>query len=245
MTSREPHQAQLFNFASMAHNNHFFFSGISPSGGQDTSEHMPESLKKELEKSFGSLETLQRELILTADAMFGPGFVWLVRQSEGVGLQRFPFRILSTYLAGSPYPGAHWRRQGTDMNSQGGVSDTSGETVRNYFDQQNISNRRLPLHASIGGGSALARAETKKNPGGTELIPVLCVNTWEHAWLFDYGIGGKMNFLSNWWNVIHWGRVAERAGVLGARQMSTRPNPLGLKGSGAANAAETRDETAA
>lgn len=47
-------------------------------------------------------------------AMFGPGFVWLVKNAQSTEL-----RILTTYLAGSPYTAAHWRRQGLDMNTQG------------------------------------------------------------------------------------------------------------------------------
>ncbi|PSS03575.1 hypothetical protein BD289DRAFT_380851, partial [Coniella lustricola] len=110
ITSREPDMASIFNYASMAFNNHFFFETLSGTGGQDPAEHMPLTLKEDLELSFGSLETLQRELIITANAMFGPGFVWLVRlRDQSGGPQRFPYRVLATYLAGSPFPAAHWR----------------------------------------------------------------------------------------------------------------------------------------
>lgn len=232
MTSREPSHASVFNYASMAHNNHFFFDGLSVSGGEDPSEHMPEDLKVLLEDSFGSLETLQRELVLTADAMFGPGFVWLVRQAGGPhGAHRFPFKVLVTYLAGSPYPAAHWRRQGTDMNNQGGMSDKSGDIVREYFQMQKMSNNSRGTtgagSSTTGGPSANNFQSVRdRNPGGTNLVPVLCVNTWEHAWLHDWRVGGKFNYLAAWWNVINWGKVAERASLLGGRQMTTTGNPL-------------------
>lgn len=236
MTSREPHLASIFNYASMSYNNHFFFESLATSGQQDPSEHMPLSLKTELEQSFGSLETLQRDMILTANAMFGPGFVWLVRQTDSYGAQRHPFRILTTYLAGSPFPAAHWRRQATDMNSQGGVTDRAGDTVRQYFDNQNQSNRRTALHgsssSSAGGDAAGGSAEQSasalvrqkaRNPGGADLIPVLCVNTWEHAWLMDWHVGGKFGFLAAWWGKINWGKVAERARQIGDKPMSAQP----------------------
>ncbi|PHH84540.1 hypothetical protein CDD83_1788 [Cordyceps sp. RAO-2017] len=107
-TAREPEQAPLFNYASMAHNSHFFFSGLAPGGTP-----MSDALRLELEASFSSVDTLRREFVLTADAMFGPGFIWLVKAGPA------EYRLLPTYLAGSPYPGAHWRAQPSDMNTLG------------------------------------------------------------------------------------------------------------------------------
>lgn len=217
----------------MAHNNEFFFTGIASDVENNPSALvMPKDLQDQLELSFGSIDTLQREMILTANAMFGPGFVWLVKQTDSL-LQRNAgqYRLLTTYLAGSPYPGAHWRRQNMDMNSVGGLTDQSGDAVRGYFDAQNHYNNRSPLHGS---GSKFRDEERKKNPGGADLIPVLCVNTWQHVWLPDYGCGGKLDFLSNWWRLINWNRVYERAhpgppGANAVRQVSPTINPLKLR----------------
>lgn len=205
----------------MAHNNHFFFEGLSKSGGADPGEHMTPMLQEHLETSFGSLETLQREFVYTADAMFGPGFVWLVRQADSsLGGQARPFRLLTTYLAGSPYPGAHWRSQGHDMNTQGGVKEDSGAVVGRYLDKQNVGNRRQPIH-----GAGVGEADLRRPPGGTNVVPVLCLNTWEHVWLWDWGFGGKVNYVANWWKIINWGRVHELAKIEPAsgRQMSVNP----------------------
>lgn len=187
MTAREPNQAPIFNYASMAHNNHFFFDGICPGGSP-----MPEILQKELEASFSSIETLKREMILTASAMFGPGFVWLVRSGPS------QYRILSTYLAGSPYPGAHWRAQAVDMNTVGQTG-----SAKTYFQNQAFGSKKR--------GSELP-------PGGVDLEPLLCLNTWEHAWLLDWGTGvggrgGKMAYAEAWWASIDWQKVANKAGA--------------------------------
>jgi superoxide dismutase, Fe-Mn family len=190
----------------MAHNNHFFFSGLAKSGGADKSEHMSQELMKELELSFGSLESLRRELVLTADAMFGPGFVWLVQHTDGVGGHARPFKILTTYQAGTPYPTAHWRNQGVDMNNHGGAGE-GGAVVKEYFDRQNMANRREPLHGSGFASSPTGKSQISPPPGGTNVVPVLCVNTWEHVWMWDYGVAGKSDFVANWWNIIDWGRV--------------------------------------
>lgn len=172
----------------MAHNNHFFFRGISPKGTP-----MPPVLRKELEASFSSIETLRQEFVLTAQAMFGPGFLWLVKAGPG------DYRLLPTYLAGSPYPGAHWRRQTTDMNTVGDEG-----SARPYFRNQ------------VSGAKKRAQ---ELPPGGIELEPLLCLNTWEHAWLLDWGVGvggrgGKMAFTESWWELIDWERVAKESGVL-------------------------------
>ncbi|KAM3512284.1 hypothetical protein MY11210_004068 [Beauveria gryllotalpidicola] len=186
MTAREPNQAPIFNYASMAHNNHFFFQSIAP--GRVA---MPEQLRVEIEASFSSVETLRREMVLTASAMFGPGFVWLVKTGPAA------YRIVSTYLAGSPYPGAHWRAQSTNMNTVGDQG-----SARSWF-----RNQQAPQHR---GGNL--------PPGGIELQPLLCLNTWEHAWILDWGVGasgqgGKTAFAEAWWETVDWELVSNRAGL--------------------------------
>jgi superoxide dismutase len=100
---RTPAQASLFNHASMACNNHMFFNCLSP----QRTEPSP-SFAADLNESFSSYDTLRTEMIETADAMFGPGFVWIVKDQEAGKM-----KLLCTYLAGSPYPLAHLRSQQT------------------------------------------------------------------------------------------------------------------------------------
>ncbi|KAI3329465.1 manganese and iron superoxide dismutase [Xylariaceae sp. AK1471] len=226
-TARDSSQAALFNYASMAFNNHFFFTQLTnlqtmyeqkaahsarqtePAETQDdatstaadahapdqveveTSEkRIPPKLKVELERYFSSIETLRREFLTTAMAMFGPGFVWLVKNANTQDL-----RILTTYLAGSPFTAAHWRRQGTDFNTTTG--DVS--TVTSFFD-------RTQTGAGNSGGRFAPQA-----PGGTDVIPLLCLNTWEHVWLLDYGIRGKGDYVQQWWETIDWNKVEGKA----------------------------------
>lgn len=192
MTAREPSQAPIFNWASMAHNNHFFFDGITPNPTP-----VPDVLRKELEHSFSSMETLRREFVITASSMFGPGFVWLVRAGPG------DYRLLPTYLAGSPYPGAHWRAQSVDMNTVGNEG-----SARSYFKSQVAGGGKRRQHYQHG----------DLPPGGIELEPLLCLNTWEHAWLLDWGVGkggagGKAAFAESWWELIDWELVAKKSGI--------------------------------
>ncbi|KAL1880798.1 hypothetical protein VTK73DRAFT_4968 [Phialemonium thermophilum] len=199
-TAREPAEAPIFNHASMAHNNHFFFKRLSPKPVP-----VPESLRAALEESFSSLETLRREFVVTASAMFGPGFVWLVKVNsrDAAPAQANPFRLLTTYLAGSPYPGAHWRRQSVDRNTVAAGDPAAG-----------------PLAGPTTTSAAAATGTAGKTPapGGIDITPVLCLNTWEHVWLRDYGFGvggygGKRQFVEQWWETIDWEAVASDANI--------------------------------
>jgi Fe-Mn family superoxide dismutase len=137
--------------------------------------------------------------------MFGPGFVWLVKtRSQQTGQSQFA--LLNTYIAGSPYPGAHWRRQTRDMNTESeipikGPADAArAEALRN-----------MPIANTVGAHGPLS-AQGKTPPGGIEAVPVLCVSTWQHSYLADWGILQKKQYLEAWWDHIDWNVVANNAG---------------------------------
>ena len=81
---------------------------------------------------------------------------------------------------------------------------------------------REPISNTAGSHGHASRSHNLA-PGGLDLTPVLCVNTWEHVYLVDYGVGaydpstgtkvgGKRAFVEEWWNKIDWNVVADRAG---------------------------------
>lgn len=192
--ARDPGSASLFNYASMAHNNAFFFEALSPNP-----KPMPDTLKDQLINSFSSIETLKREMVLTATAMFGPGFVWLVQHKRGG-----KFSLLTTYLAGSPYPAAHYRRQTVDMNTE----DKSVSDAERRASRQTITN-------SVGAHGPKS-TQYQVATGGADITPVLCINTWEHVYIQDYGVGafgmgGKREYAEKWWGAIDWDIVRSRA----------------------------------
>lgn len=75
---------------------------------------------------------------------------------------------------------------------------------------------------NAGSFGALSRNAQMMAPGGIELEPILCVNTWEHVWLRDWGVDGKRKFLEAWWEKINWGVVDANAGYIGQKQPSVR-----------------------
>lgn len=192
--ARQPSMASLFNHASMAHNNHFFFSTLTTE-----KQEMPLNLQKNVEDNFSSVETLKQDFIATANAMFGPGFVWLVRTDDGIDRKRLA--LLTTYIAGSPYPGAHFRRQERDMNTEMDLKNPADASR-----QRALAN--MPVSNTVGSHGPLS--PKKIAPGGIGVIPLLCVNTWEHVYLADWGILGKKQFLEAWWDRIDWNIVANR-----------------------------------
>ena len=208
--ARDPMNASLFNHASMAHNNHFFFRNLS-SAPLPLSHAQMRPLQSSLERTFGSIDTLRTTMLDTAAAMFGPGFVWLVwTRNPSLGSRTIQpnWRILSTYNAGTPYPEAGYRQQGLDM------SNANASTFSAYQSANAVG--------AFGKHSEAGKQEAMIAPGGTALMPVLCVNTWEHVWIYDYGIQGKRKFLADWWDAVDWGAVmgmAPREAVDGAGYM--------------------------
>ncbi|MCJ1282084.1 hypothetical protein MMC26_001407 [Xylographa opegraphella] len=202
--ARDPSKASLFNHASMAHNNHHFFSTLSPKH-----THPSDALLPLINKSFSSLPSLRSTFLATANALFGPGFVWLVRlTSPPIASSSPPLAILTTYIAGSPYPGAHFRLQPVDMATT--ATDIAGGTNPQAY-AMSLASRPQGTAGVMG---PYARADKKLAPGGQDLEVLLGVNTWEHVWLRDYGVGGKRQFLEAWWERIDWDVVEKNMSKL-------------------------------
>ncbi|KAG4305073.1 hypothetical protein PORY_001243 [Pneumocystis oryctolagi] len=49
-----------------------------------------------------------------------------------------------------------------------------------------------------------------KKYSDTLLVPLLVVNCWEYAWIYDYGVFGKETYLRRWFDCINWDVVVER-----------------------------------
>ena len=152
-------------------------------------------------------------MIAAANAMFGPGYVWLI-QTLNDKRQGADLRLLCTYLAGSPLSAAHWRHQPVDMSTEttnisaNDNAQTYAKRLTHAFAMQN-----LPKDHAVGtaGSIGIHRA---RNPlhgvGAREHVVLLGVSTWEHTWIRQEGIGGKEIFLKKWWDRIDWDEVGKR-----------------------------------
>ena len=231
-SARRSEKAALFNHASMAHNNHFYFEGLRPdtpklANGETTESLIPKELRSDINLCISSVETMREEIFTTAMAMFGSGFVWVVHESGSSG----NLRILTTYNAGTPYPEAHSRLP-VDMNTM----DTKVPSGR-YLTSKDHNRRMTEINNNVGSFGHYSKGHLEKKilgPGMDEMshvVPILCVKVWEHAWLYDYSNGprAKATYLKHWWNSIDWDTVYQRqqANSSAAQKMAKGTGGLG------------------
>jgi Fe-Mn family superoxide dismutase len=60
-----------------------------------------------------------------------------------------------------------------------------------------------------GDGLAIVSTANQDNPLSDGLTPILGIDVWEHAYYLKYQ-NRRAEYVSNWWNVVNWGAVAER-----------------------------------
>jgi superoxide dismutase, Fe-Mn family len=71
-------QGPMFNNAAQAWNHTFFWQCLSPDGGRAEGE-----LARAIDGSFGSFDAFKSKFTKTAVELFGSGWAWLVRGSDG------------------------------------------------------------------------------------------------------------------------------------------------------------------
>lgn len=175
--SRQPEHANLYNITAMAHFNHFFFDSLAKEKVE-----VPDQLARMIDEGFSSLDNLRQEMLENGAAIFGNGFVWLLKEGGTPPGKMPPLRILCTYNAGSPYSEAYRMRQSRDMAT--GYAGAVGPYSRSG--QQQFA------------------------PNALKGVPILCLNVWQHMYVPDYGVLGKNTYLAAWWERIDWNKVAER-----------------------------------
>ncbi|KAJ8103275.1 Manganese/iron superoxide dismutase [Lipomyces tetrasporus] len=139
-TALHADQAALFNFASLTHNNHFFFDSLrGPDAPADTTEPLP-AVFNAIEESFTNVEELKAHMSGIAEAMCGNGYVWLLQSPKK------RLYVTATYNAGTPYGVEH--AQDFDFNSPFSRSRLSNVAQRqqNLLDREDaIEGKPMPL----------------------------------------------------------------------------------------------------
>lgn len=189
-------KAALYNVSAMLTFTRFFWEQCLTES-EDAAARKPGMLtSKSIEHTFSNLETLREEMLDTADAMFGNGFVWLMKGTKTADL-----KILATYNAGSPFKKAAPRRDDTDMATVNIMNRPGMGTPR-------AEERDIPTGNTRAGSFGAYSANAPQFFAGVlDMEPVLCLNVWEHQWIKDYGLMGKRAYLAAWWDRIDWQKV--------------------------------------
>jgi Fe-Mn family superoxide dismutase len=64
-----------------------------------------------------------------------------------------------------------------------------------------------------GSGLAVVGSANQDNPISQGQTPLLGVDVWEHAYYLKYQ-NKRPDYIEAWWNVVDWGKVAERYGAV-------------------------------
>ncbi|KZT62371.1 manganese and iron superoxide dismutase [Calocera cornea HHB12733] len=199
-TKRE--DALIFNYASQALNNSFFLDSLVP-----TSVHLMHDisadLHKHLEEHYGNVQQFISYMSAAAMGMVGSGWVWLVIDAQG------RLATVATYGAGTMLIRA--RAQANPMGSRdlplfGGAWE--GERAGA---PRPLLPRRKALRSPDGSGVVqlpLTADAANFKFFGQSLNPIMCISVHEHAWLHDYGVWGKEEYLKRFWTVLDWDKVS-------------------------------------
>lgn len=77
-THGNPGQADVFNNAAQVWNHNFYWQSLAPAGRGPENQNPGGTLAQMIEKSFGGLPALKTEMVESALAQFGSGWVWLL-----------------------------------------------------------------------------------------------------------------------------------------------------------------------
>lgn len=136
------------------------------------------ALQQALARDFGSFEEFQEHFSSSAAAIVASGWAWLVKRPNG------RLAVLNTYNGGSP------------------IFVTSGSPLA----------KRPAFETSVSAMLGLKRAaasdeETMMTKESGQIVPLLGLNMWEHAWIGDYGLH-RDEYISSFWKCVNWSRVA-------------------------------------
>lgn len=162
-------------------------------------------LQQELISSFRSLVEFRTLLLNSNLAISGDGFTWLLARKYknafgnsgdsmsatiGADTQFDKLFVMNTYNAGSPF----------NFDRSGLMDQLKKEHLQSQTETQTIDNESTLLE--------YARQTAYVND--TVYIPLLAIDASPKAWLTDYGVFGKQEYLDRVWESIDWRVVQQR-----------------------------------
>ncbi|KOH01170.1 mitochondrial 37S ribosomal protein mS43 [Saccharomyces eubayanus] len=173
-----------------------------------------ERLQEALVSSFGSLMEFRALLLNSNLAISGDGFTWLVARRQldkrtnhndmsNGDIEYDKLFILNTYNAGTPF----------NVSTSGIMNELNNQYT-------NLEKHRAKEEGKLNDAEAASKhAKTKfiyetqqKGFSGKEVsyIPLLAIDASPKAWLPDYGVFGKREYLERVWDSLEWRIVESR-----------------------------------
>ncbi|SAM86459.1 related to Superoxide dismutase [Ustilago bromivora] len=194
--SQNREKVLAFNYASQALNNAFFLSTLTPQDRLRNSTPLPR-LATAISKNFNSFPEMCLAFSSAAYAMAASGWVWLVTdQHKNLG-------VVPTFGSGTVIV-QNRMQQGKDFLLPSINDQSTGSTDAATNASATSSERPSRPADSLFGGLGIS------DKVGKELYPLLNISVHEHAWLNDYGIMGKEEYLTRFWNCVNWDKVEQR-----------------------------------
>ncbi|CAR29818.1 ZYRO0G17710p [Zygosaccharomyces rouxii] len=179
-TAKRPFQTHIFNLASAAHNNHLFVENILPTTHAGNTQPSRSFLTR-IEESFeNDWESVKEEMVRRADQEV-LGQGWLFLVENA----NKELHILLTQNNGTPY--YFPRNQLFDLNS--------ALTLEEFAQLQEV--RKL-----------VKSREGQKVEDWT--MPLICVSLWDQAYLHDYGVKNRSQYVKNVLDNLNWSVVNSR-----------------------------------
>ncbi|SCU80777.1 LAMI_0B03664g1_1 [Lachancea mirantina] len=223
-SAKSASKRDIFNYASLLHNLKFSFSTLHGNASpllekpdaqsllntpdlslkfqNEPSEVGNADLRAALINSFGSIVEFRTLLLNSNLAISGDGFTWLVARQHssshagGVSgaIEFDKLFILNTYNVGSPH----------NFNRVGHVHDLAKQLAKKEPIPEEDTDAPPFQIKSI---EEAKQTEAYKN---IVYVPLLAIDASPKAWLHDYGVFGKQQYLDRVWESTEWSQVEKR-----------------------------------
>ncbi|CAG8712896.1 3389_t:CDS:2, partial [Funneliformis caledonium] len=187
-TAQVSEHALIFNHASQAWNNDFFLQTLAAK--EADKDINGTDLYEKIKEEFESIENFKEHFKNMALGIFGSGWTWLVETENDV------LRVVNTYNAGTTLDVT--RTQEKDPNNH--PTPSSPFLSSSKTNVGGINKPSPPPFIKL----------ALRPPHKSRFTPLLCLNMWEHAYIKDFGIQGKENYIDSFWGCINWEVVLQR-----------------------------------
>lgn len=160
-------------------------------------------VETKLNEAFGSVQEFKNAFNAAAYGMTGTGNIWLAYDTTERKLG-----IVPTYGAGTILVQARQQRGPAELENLASTHDS---------DSQQGEDRSMMYNEQEEGGQLSDEYQRPRPPRfGTAprriLVPLMCLSIHEHAWMPDWGICGKEEYLIRFWDAVDWRRVDKMLG---------------------------------